>query len=98
MHVPQVRSLRHCGAEGRSLRSPPQHHQREDLHPDLVLADRGGRHHWGLPPLPPRHAPRTSDQGRAHHSQGKNRRERMRAEILLLSELKDQKKDYEDWN
>ena len=46
MHLPQVRSLRHGAEVRRALRSPVEHHQREDLRLPLVLVRHPGHHHW----------------------------------------------------
>ena len=71
MYLPQVRSLRNDRAEGRSLRAPLEHHQREDLHRSLVLARHRGMHHRSLPALQARSPPRAPEQGCPHHRQGK---------------------------
>ena len=46
VHLPQVRSLRHGAEIRRALRSPVEHHQREDLRLPLVLVRHPCHHHW----------------------------------------------------
>lgn len=55
MHLPEIRPIRDYTDGGRPLRPLAQHHEREDLHPSLVLVC-GPRHPLRPPAgLAPRH-------------------------------------------